>query len=211
MKFIVLREVTPIRVLAIFEEGELLDIMNLARMIQSNKHNFGVRSKKIADNYSNLDICYVGLKGEFAVSKYFGLKMNKNIFRGGDGGDDLVIPHNNKTIQVKYSTINAFYCREESQFVSDYGVLTQPANYAWVPQEYAEELDIYLNEKTSFCCKHVLISGILDRQIWDERKKRMKFRVWNVGVGLEYMRNPVIFHDILEEERKKAIEIDSYL
>lgn len=216
MKFILLRSITPTRVLVVFEGNELSDIMGLAKEIQKYKKKLGIKSKKIADDYSDIIICYVGLKGELAVSGYYGLEMCRDVHAGGDGGHDLVIPqYYNRTIQVKYTSTNAFYYRRANQFVSHYGILTQPARYTWVPKEYARELDDYTDPKKKFAARHVVISGVINRSIWNSKKKPIKLKTNNVGVEIKDMKDPVYFHDILEEQKQylleKNQEIDLYI
>lgn len=66
---------------------------------QRNAAKRGLRGNRFCRRYDDEQVHIIGVLGEMAVAKRFGLVPGFHALPGGDGGYDLVI--NNKTLEVK--------------------------------------------------------------------------------------------------------------
>ena len=76
-----------------------MQIALYAERVRCVKRALHVSSKKIDQNQTEFELQYVGTMGEYAVAKYFGLELTKEIYISGDDGTDIEI--NGKSCQVK--------------------------------------------------------------------------------------------------------------
>jgi uncharacterized protein YunC (DUF1805 family) len=83
-----------------FNEAEIAFLRELTDAIQHHKVSRGIKTKNIT-SISDWDVQYIGLKGEAAVAKLLGLKIDRRVMDGGDDGRDLF--WRGRTIQVKAS------------------------------------------------------------------------------------------------------------
>jgi len=84
-----------------FTETETAFIESHALAIQRYKRGRGIPAGKMDFGKSNFLVEVVGIKGEAAVAKYLGVKIDRSIQDEGDGGRDLT--WRGRTIQVKSS------------------------------------------------------------------------------------------------------------
>lgn len=219
MIYIELPNRIPHKVICVFEddETELDPIWGFANMVEDNKRKHGIPNNQKNKIYSSLITNYGGLKGEYCTSKYYGLEMNRMLFIGGDSGADLIVPClKNRKIQVKYSGTHMFILNDYSEFDNfDYGILVNPARYKWLDDKY-REIDPHLPhlsdiEKTPFGCKNVIISGVVNRKLWDQFHENTVMNGNPVCViNMRYMQSPIYFHKLIEERRQIDAEVDEY-
>lgn len=84
-----------------FTDAEIAFIENHALAIQRYKRGRGIPAGKMEFGKSNYLVEVVGIKGEAAVAKYLGVKINRAIQDAGDDGRDL--SWRGRHIQVKSS------------------------------------------------------------------------------------------------------------
>ena len=80
---------------------ELWAIWKLAEERNGKKEKHGVATKKIDRQVSDLEMHYIGIKAEYAVSKLIGTDFNPTNMLAGDDGSDFV--YRGLTVDVKFS------------------------------------------------------------------------------------------------------------
>jgi hypothetical protein len=84
-----------------FNAAEMAFIESHALAIQTYKRGRGIPAGKMDFGKKQLAVEIVGIKGEAAVAKHLGVKIDRSIHDEGDGGRDLT--WQGRTIQVKSS------------------------------------------------------------------------------------------------------------
>lgn len=110
--------------LAKFNNLELWALWNMANKRQRHKKNMGVKTKKITKKYTDVQIDYFGLKGEYAVARFLELDLNLSIQAEGDGGVDMV--YHDITIDVKTTATNDLIFNSDGDFKSNIAFLVRP-------------------------------------------------------------------------------------
>lgn len=119
------------------------------------------QNKRVDKDLSDIQMHYVGLKGEYAVAKFLGIQLDMEILLAGDSGHDLVFK--DRTIDVKVSQKDLKFF--PGAFAADIAVLVQPHTYkaAWHKAERDDRVG-----KPIFAWKHSLISGWVWRKRFEE-------------------------------------------
>lgn len=85
-------------------ETEVTMLWGIVNERQKNKRSAGVTDERRSVKHTSADIEYVGLAGEYAVSKALGLAFDSSTSAKGDGGFGDLTFHDGRTIAVKTTT-----------------------------------------------------------------------------------------------------------
>ena len=147
------------------------------------------QNKRVDKDLSDIQMHYVGLKGEYAVAKFLGIELDMDILLAGDAGHDLVF--RDRTIDVKVSQKDLKFF--PGKFTADIAVLVQPhTRMSWHRPEKDERIG-----KPVFAWKHSLISGWVWRKRFEEEYYERDF-----GYGLRHCMNAEDLHNPYELFRR---------
>lgn len=109
---------------------EMAMIHSLAEARNNPKMEAGVPNYRIDQKHSDLELHLLGIKGEYAVSKFLGVSMDLTISLGGDDGrQDLVLP-DGRTAQIKCRRRRGWayplLSTNLDEFNTDVGILVWP-------------------------------------------------------------------------------------
>lgn len=161
---------------------ELWAIWKLAEERNGKKEKHGVATKKIDRQVSDLEMHYIGIKAEYAVSKLIGTDFNPTNMLAGDDGSDFV--YRGLTVDVKFSQFDLKF--RIGTFKSDIAILVQPlcgGIHKYGVQKIGAERDDRI-KKVEFAWRNVLVIGWVSREEFSK-----KHIIRNFGYNdVEFMR-----------------------
>jgi len=111
------------------DRWDLAEVERIARGRNDRKVEAGVRSNKVDAAKGELGAHLMGVRGEYAVGKLFGLPLDEDCWLHGDNGVDLEVA--GYTFSVRTRGMNgwdyALMGTDTSEFNTDFGVLV------WAP------------------------------------------------------------------------------
>jgi hypothetical protein len=107
-----------------FNDLEIWAIHELALKRQQLKERYRVKSKKVSETLSDLDLHVIGRKSEYAVARLLALQIDLDDTQEGDGGVDLI--YRGLSIDVKCSSSNLLGFKVTQPFKADVAIFCQP-------------------------------------------------------------------------------------
>jgi len=80
-------------------------------------------SRRASDIFTDHEVDYIGLKGEYAVCKHFGTRIDQRIHSHGDAGHDLTLPDGRRAmVKFNHRVRGYFMIERERDFSAPVGV-----------------------------------------------------------------------------------------
>jgi len=159
---------SPVPIPASFNDMELWAIHELANRRQGLKEKHGVKTKKVAEGLTDLDLHIVGRKSEYAVSRLLSVQLDMSDTQKGDSGIDLL--YKGLAIDVKCSSGKNLKFKGTQPFKADIAVfcmpLTRPVTYENIHVE--AEADSFISWYTH-AWRNINIMGWVSRERFNQK------------------------------------------
>jgi hypothetical protein len=114
--------------ISVVDKQELLEHgkkRSFSKCLGHSRRVYGIKNRVFAD-LDKLTVDYIGLKGELAVERGLGIKMDRNIYSGGDNGDGCLADGTQIVIKYNHRSNGHLMINRRSDFPDEsIGILTQ--------------------------------------------------------------------------------------
>lgn len=111
------------KIIVMLGQKDIDEAIEFIGVMRDDKVEHSVTDKKFDEKNTSYAVNLMGYLGEIAVARALNVEPDRTVRTGGDDGYDLV--YNNKTIQVKTSTLPSLIFNSPDLFTADIAILVQ--------------------------------------------------------------------------------------